>query len=55
MGSKFKFKVIILYDKYKRVGLLRNAYIHGASIMLAGQAQMYYYANYGNNYTFDQF
>ena len=54
-GDNFNFKVTIFYDKCSRVGLPPNAYIHGASIMLSGQAQTYYYANCGNASTFDQF
>ena len=54
-GDNFNFKVTIFYDKCRRVGLPPNAHIHGASIMLSGQAQTYYYANRGNTSTFDQF
>ena len=54
-GDNFSFKVTIFLDKCRRVGLPEDAYIQGASIMLSGQAQTYYYANRGNNSTFDQF
>ncbi len=54
-GDNLNFKVTIFYDKCRRVSLPPNAYIHGASIMLLGQAQTYYYANRGNTSTFDQF
>ena len=55
IGDNFIFKVTIFYDKCSWVGLLPNTYIHGASIMLSGQVQTYYYANHGNASTFDQF
>lgn len=53
--DNFSFKATIFLDKCRRVGLPEDAYIQGASIMLSGQAQTYYYANRGNNSTFDQF
>ena len=55
MGDNFNFKVTIFYDKYRQVGLLIDAYIYSASIILSGQAQTHYYANCSDTSTFDQF
>ena len=55
IGDNFNFKITIFYNKCRRVGLSPNTYIYGASIMLSGQAQTYYYANCGDTSTFDQF
>lgn len=55
IGNNFNFKVIIFYNKYRQVGLSPNSYIHNISIMLSGQAQMYYYANCDNIFIFNQF
>ena len=54
-GDNFDFKVTIYYDKCRRVGLPPQAYIHGASIMLSGQAQTRFYANRVNASTFERF
>ena len=55
MGNNFSFKVTFFLNKYRHVGLPKDVYIQGASIMLSDQAQMYYYANCGNNSIIDQF
>lgn len=55
IGNNFNFKVTIFLDKCRQVSLPEDIYIQGASIMLSDQTQTYYYANYGNNSTFDQF
>lgn len=36
-SNNFNFKVIIFYDKYRYIGLLKNIYIYNASIILFGQ------------------
>lgn len=54
-SDNINFKVIIFYNKYKQVGLPPNTYIQGAYIMVSGQAQMHYYANYSDTSIFDQF
>lgn len=55
IGDNFNFKFIILFNKCRQVGLPKDAYIQVASIMLLGQASIYYYANYGNNSIFAYF
>ena len=49
-GDNFNFKVTS-----RQVGLLPNAYIYGASIILFSQSQTYFYANCGDTSSFDQF
>lgn len=55
ISDNFSFKVTIFLDKCRQVDLPEDAYIQGAFIMLLGQAQTYYYANYSNNFTFNSF
>ncbi len=45
IDSNFDMKVMTFYDKCRRVELLSQAYIQGASIMLSGQALTHYYIN----------
>lgn len=44
--DNFDFKVTVYFDKCRRAGLPSHAYIQGASIMLTGQAQICFYANW---------
>lgn len=55
IGDNFKCKATIFFNKCRRVGLPEDAYIQGASIMLLGQAQTYYYRNYDSPSIFYQF
>ncbi len=43
--SNFDYKVMIFYDKCKRVELLSHAYIQSVSIMLSNQTLIHYYSN----------
>ena len=38
MGDNFSFKVTIFLNKYRQVGLLKDAYIQSAFIILLNQA-----------------
>ena len=40
--DNFTFKLSIFYDKCQLVGLLLDAYLEGASIILTGQAQTHF-------------
>lgn len=53
--NNFNFKVMIFYNKYRQVKSPPNDYIYITSIMFFGQAQIYYYTNYRDIFTFDQF
>jgi hypothetical protein len=43
--SNFDYKIMIFYDKCKRVELSLHAYIQNASIMLSSQTLIHYYSN----------
>ena len=53
-NDNFALKVKLYYDKCQQVGLLPDAYLQGASIILSGQAQAYHYCNEGDIF-FDNF
>ena len=48
MGNNFNFKYTIFLDKCRQVSLPAGNYIQSAFILLLGQFQTYYYANYKN-------
>ena len=54
-GDNFAFKLNIFYDKCQLVGLLSDAYLEGASVMLTGQAKTHFYANRESIVSFDDF
>ncbi len=43
--NNFDYKVMIFYDKCRRVELSSHAYIQSVSVMLSSQALYYYYSN----------
>ena len=53
--DNFNLKITIFYDNGRQVGLPTDAYIYDTSIMLSGQTQTYYYANWSNTSIFNQF
>jgi hypothetical protein len=44
-SNNFDYKVMIFYDKCRRVELLSHAYIQSVSIMLLNQTLIHYYSN----------
>lgn len=54
-GNNFNFKVTIFYNRYRRISLLSNVYIHNSFIILSDQAHKYYYVNYSNIFIFHQY
>jgi hypothetical protein len=55
IDDNFEFKLMIFQDKCRRVGLLQEAYIQDAFIMLIEQAQTHFYANVGIHVFFEIF
>ncbi len=55
IDDNFHFKILIFYDKCKRVDLSRIAYDEDVFIMFRDQILIYFYTNRVNFITFDDF
>ncbi len=55
IDDNFDFKILIFYDKCKRVNFLRIAYNEDVSIMFRDQILIYFYTNRVIFTTFDDF
>ena len=54
-NDSFDYKLLLFYDKCKRVGLSKHAYIYEASIMLIWQIQSWFYKIRNMILIFDEF
>ena len=55
INDSFDYKLLLFYDKYKRAGLFKRAYIYETSIMLIEQTQSRFYKIRNMILTFDEF
>ena len=55
IDNSFDYKLLLFYDKCKRAGLSKHAYIYKASIMLIKQIQSRFYKIHNMILIFDEF
>ena len=53
--DSFDYKLLLFYDKCRRAGLSKRAYIYGTPIMLTGQTQSRFYKTRNTILIFDEF